>query len=208
VPLFEGRQHDIDADVQTKIATWVTMATMTGEYMSQDPRRIAIPQAHRDWFMANASPPQGWGVWIGRYRWGLGTPGVPQSAHLSLHVLDSETLPTEPLPTMPPPNTQTTSFCLGEFFAFVMSSVFPEIARGWDWRTAPSANFKLQRIWPIEQPVVHWPPPTMTDLEAAAYPVAFAHYMDDLALRVGYQHVAESGKPARPDVDAAFDPTK
>ena len=35
LPLFEGRAHRIDGDAQSKIAAWIAMATMTGEYLSQ-----------------------------------------------------------------------------------------------------------------------------------------------------------------------------
>jgi hypothetical protein len=81
---------------------------------------------------------------------------------------------------------QTTSFCVGQLFAFAMSSQFPEIPRGWDWRTAPTAKAKLHRIWPIEKPEIMWPPAAMTDAEAQSYSVALANYMDNLALRAGY----------------------
>jgi hypothetical protein len=183
LPLFDGAQHDIDTDAQSKIAAWIAMATMTGEYLSQDPRRIAVPQSHRDWLMTHSTAPAHWGIWIGRYRW---LRAAPQWVHLSMHVLDSDTLPDRLTDEPLQPNTQTTAFCVGELFAFVMSSEFPD-PPGWDWRTAPSANSKLRRVWPIEQSLIQWPPAAMTDEEAQAYPVAFARYMDDLALRVGYR---------------------
>ena len=50
----------------------------------------------------------------------------------------------------------------------------------------PTANTKLHRIWPIEKQEIIWPQAEMTDAEAESYPVAFVHYMDNLALRVGY----------------------
>lgn len=134
----------------------------------------------RTWLKAQSKAPSNWCVWIGRYRWQR---SMPQWTHLSSHVLNTDTLPDALTDEIDRPNTQTTTFCLGEMFAFAMSSEFPEIPRGWDWRTAPSANFKLHRIWPMKQPEINWPPATMTDAEAQAYPVAFAHYMDDLALR-------------------------
>jgi len=180
LPLFEGAEHKMDADGQAKIATWITMATMTGEFLSRDPKRIAVDQVDRTWLKAQSKAPSNWCVWIGRYRWQR---SMPQWTHLSSHVLNTDTLPDALTDEIDRPNTQTTTFCLGEMFAFAMSSEFPEIPRGWDWRTAPSANFKLHRIWPMKQPEINWPPATMTDAEAQAYPVAFAHYMDDLALR-------------------------
>jgi hypothetical protein len=184
LPLFEGAEHKMDADAQAKIATWITMATMTGEFLSRDPKRIAVNQVDRTWLKAQSKAPSNWCVWIGRYQWQR---SMPQWTHLSSHVLNTDTLPDALNGEIDRPNTQTTTFCLGEMFAFAMSSEFPEIPRGWDWRTVPSANFKLHWIWPMKQPEVTWPPATMTDAEAQAYPVAFAHYMDDLALRAGYR---------------------
>jgi hypothetical protein len=178
VPLFEGAEHTIDADAQSKIAAWIAMATMTGEHLSQDEKRIAVPQADRIWLMAHSTAPPSWCIWVGRYRWQRAT---PQWVHVSIHVPNTDTLPDRVTEEQLRPNTQTTAFCVGEMSAFVMSSEFPEIPPGWDSRTAPSANFKLHRIWPIQQPVIQWSPAAMTDLEAQAYPVAFAHYMDDLA---------------------------
>jgi hypothetical protein len=183
LPLFEGSPHTIDAVAQAKVSTWIAMATMTGEYMSQEERRVTVSQADRSWFMAHSEAPSNWSIWIGRYRWHR---SVPQSSHLSLHVLDSDTLPEHLVDEHHRPNTQTTSFCVGQLFAYAMSSQFSTIPRGWDWRTASTANTKLHRIWPIETPEIIWPPAEMTDAEAESYPVAFVHYMDNLALRVGY----------------------
>jgi hypothetical protein len=184
LPLFEGRAHRIDGDAQSKIAAWIAMATMTGEYLSQDQKRVTVPQSDRDWLMAHPTAPAHWVIWIGRYRWQRAV--VPQWVHLSLHVPDSDALP-DRLTEHHRPNTQTTAFCVGELFAFVMSSELPEVPPGCNWRTAPSANFKLHRIWPIEQAAIQWSPAAMTDLEAQAYPVSFAAYMEGLALRVGYR---------------------
>jgi hypothetical protein len=184
LPLFEGAAHQIDVEAQKKIAAWITMATMTGEYLSREPRRVAVSQVDRTWFMDHSEPLPNWSVWIGRHRWHR---AVPQSSHLSLHVLDTDTLPDQLTDEPARPNTQTTAFSIGELFAFAMSSEFPEIPPGWDWRTATSARINLRRIWPIEKAAIRWPPPAMTDQHATAYPVAFAHYMDDLARKVGYQ---------------------
>jgi hypothetical protein len=182
--LFEGATHQIDADAQSKIAAWIAMATMTGEYLSQDEKRITVPPSDRDWLRAHSTAPAHWGIWIGRYPWRR---AVPQWVHVSIPVINSDTLPDQLTEADRRPNTQTTAFSLGELFAFVMSSEILGIPRGWDWRTAPSANFKLHPLWPIQQPLLPWPPAAMTDVEAQAYPVAFAHYMDDLALRAGYR---------------------
>ena len=151
LPLFEGAKHTVDPDTQSRLAAWIAMATMTGEYLSQDQRRITVPQSERDWLMAHSTAPPHWAIWIGRYRWQR---AAPQWVHLSMHVLDSDSLPDRLTGEQHRPNTQTTAFCVGELFAFVMSSEFKEIPPGWDWRTAPSANTKLRRIWPMQQSVI------------------------------------------------------
>jgi hypothetical protein len=68
-----------------------------------------------------------------------------------------------------------------------MSSVFPEITRGWDWRTAPHAHVKLSPIWPIKNNSVCWRIADMTDDDAQSFATVFVRYSDDLALRVGYR---------------------
>ena len=35
LPLFEGAKHTVDPDTQSRLAAWIAMATMTGEYLSQ-----------------------------------------------------------------------------------------------------------------------------------------------------------------------------
>jgi len=182
-PLFEGATHHLDTGAQAKIATWIAMATMTGEFLSQDPRRVAVSQADRTWLKNHSTVPSSWCIWIGRYRWHR---AVPQSSHLSLHVLDSDTLPDGLTDEHTRPNTQTTAFSIGQMFAFAMSSEFPEVPHGWDWRTAASANLKLHKIRPMQESSIAWPPAEMTDAEAQAYPVAFVHYMDR---RVGFASI-------------------
>jgi hypothetical protein len=65
LPLFEGAAHSIGAEAQAKIATWIAMATMTGEFLSRDPARVAISQVDRSWFKKEYKVPSNWCIWIG-----------------------------------------------------------------------------------------------------------------------------------------------
>src|SRR5882757_9098683 len=39
----------LDQTAQQLVAAWVAMSTMTGEHLSQEQRRLAIPQSDRTW---------------------------------------------------------------------------------------------------------------------------------------------------------------
>jgi hypothetical protein len=62
VPLFSGVPCILSVDDQTAIAMWVAMATMTGEYLSADRKRLAIPQSDRRRLMERKSVPSGCAV--------------------------------------------------------------------------------------------------------------------------------------------------
>ena len=47
IPLFDGAWGGLDAETQSAIAKWVSMATMTAEHLSRDPVKITVSQAHR-----------------------------------------------------------------------------------------------------------------------------------------------------------------
>jgi hypothetical protein len=107
--------------------------------------------------------------------------------HSTFPIVGADTLPDvvradERLPTL-----QTTAFVVGQLFVFTMSSVFTEIPRIWDWRTAPRARFCLRQLWPHTGGTLAWPPAEVTDADADSFSTAFVTYSDNLALRVGYR---------------------
>ena len=67
IPLFEGGTITLEQTAQQMVATWVAMSTMTGEHLSQEQRRLAIPQSDRTWLIERRIPPPGWCIWIGHY---------------------------------------------------------------------------------------------------------------------------------------------
>jgi hypothetical protein len=42
IPLFRGERASLDKGAQAAVATWITMATMTSEFISRDHSTIAI----------------------------------------------------------------------------------------------------------------------------------------------------------------------
>jgi hypothetical protein len=184
IPLFAGQSGVIEAAPRTAIAAWIAMATMTGEYISRDPTRIAVTQSDRDWLMNVGTAPKDWRIWIGRYQRRL-WPG--QWVHSTFPVLETEYLPSTLTVDDRHPTLQTTAFVIGQLFVFAMSCVYPEIPRGWDWRTANRAPSCLRQIWPHNGGALVWPAAEMNDAYAESFATAFVKYSDDLALRVGYR---------------------
>jgi hypothetical protein len=179
VPLFEGAPYSLDQAAQQRVATWIAMATMAGEYLSLDPARIAIPQSDRTWLMENGVPPTGWCIWIGHYP---REQNPTQWVKASFPIVNADELPPE-APKDPAPTMQTTAFSVGKLFAFAMSCHFPEIPLGWDWRTAPEARTLLKRVWPPNSKEIDWPPSPMSDAESQSISAAVVRYFEDFALR-------------------------
>jgi hypothetical protein len=183
VPLFEGGTITLDETAQRLVATWVAMSTMTGEHLSREERRLAIPQSDRTWLMERRTPPPGWCIWIGHYPRGGNT---MQWVKASFPVVNADELPDNIADQDLTPTMQTTAFSVGNLFAFAMSSHFPEIPKGWDWRTAPRARDLLKSIWPTSGEEISWPPLSMSDNDAQSFSTAVIRYFEDLAQRRGY----------------------
>lgn len=182
IPLFEGGTITLDQTAQQLVATWVAMSTMTGEHLSQEQRRLAIPQSDRTWLMERRTPPPGWCIWIGRYP-RQENPTLWVKA--SFPVVNADKLPDTITDEDLAPTMQTTAFSVGNLFAFAMSCHFPEIPLGWDWRTAPAARDLLKRVWPTSSTMVDWAPSPMSDDDARSFSAAVISYYEDFAKRKG-----------------------
>ena len=177
IPLIEGRSAVMGTAELEAIAAWCVMATMTGEYLTRDFTAIAISQGERDWFRDNGTPPSHWKVWLGhyqRYRWqGL-------LSHFVVPNLDAKHILRTEEDRRAPPNTQTTTFVIGNLYAHTMStSGDPSLIAGWDWGGSSTrlAN-RLVQIVPSKQSAVVWPPPSLTDFEAQIVAYAFDLVVD------------------------------
>lgn len=182
IPLFKGEACQLSLEDQAVLATWIAMATMTGEFLSADRKRIAIPQSDRRWLMEHQTAPPAWHIWIGDYErrdW------PNQWAKASFPVVNADEVPAVPSGEDQRPTMQTTAFTVGRLFAFAMSSHFPEIPAGWDWRTAPLARTKLVKLAPPTGQIITWPPETMGDKDADAFAGAVMFYYEDFAKRRG-----------------------
>lgn len=102
------------------------MATMTGEYLSNDRQRIAIPQSDRTWLKEHGTPPAGWAIWIGHYP---RQQNPTQWVKASFPVINADELPEILSDYDRTPTLQTTAFSVSDFYAFAMSSHFPEIPK-------------------------------------------------------------------------------
>lgn len=132
---------------------------------------------------ANPNRPVWGAIWIGRRRT---TSEAYRRVHVAFPILDAAELPAVIDEKAPSPNSQTTAFTIGELYVFAFSSL-PKIATGWDWRTAPRARNRLERIVPEKYTAIFWSPPILTDNDASDFSHAFLRYNDDLAKRKGYR---------------------
>jgi hypothetical protein len=112
ISLFERAKITLDPSEQQLVATWIAMATMTGEFLSQDEARIAVPQSDRTWLMEKRTPPPGWCIWTGHYP-RLENP--TQWVKASFPVVDADELPDTVTDRDLAPTLQTTAYSVGTF---------------------------------------------------------------------------------------------
>jgi hypothetical protein len=179
IPLVQGKKTGLGRCSQLKIVSWAAMATMTGEFLDRDPAvgNIGISQADREWLWKNnAPPPERWRIWIARYqrhKW----PG--RWVHLVVPILEGREIPELPLDDYPSPNTQTTTFAIGELYIQVMStSGNPRIVDRWNWPFASRPARLLTQIWPPRESFIAWPTESLTDSDADFVATAFDHVID------------------------------
>ncbi len=66
LPFLAGEWPKLSAQGQRTLASWATMAAMVIEFADMD--TIVTPQAHREQFREEHTPPEGWVIWVGRYQ--------------------------------------------------------------------------------------------------------------------------------------------
>lgn len=178
VPLIQGHSAVMGTPAMDAIAAWCVMATMTGEYLTRDTTAVAVSQGERDWFRDHGTPPPNWKVWLGhyqRYRW------QGRWAHFVLPILDAKHIVRTEEDRRAPPNTQTTTFIIGNLLVHTMStSADPDIVARWDWGgpTTRLSKQRLVQIVPPKESIVVWPPPSLTDFEAQFVANAFDSVID------------------------------
>jgi hypothetical protein len=175
IPLIKGQRTVLGPEAQLRVAAWCAMATMTAEFIDRDPNTIAVPQGDRDWLLNNGTAPPGWRIWLAHYRrhkW------PAQWVHLTLPILEGKDTPA-PDAGYVLPNTQVTTFVVGELYVHVMSSVDPENINGWAMRLSYSER-RLVCIHPAKESLIVWPPRTLTDRDADNIASAFHRYVEGI----------------------------
>jgi hypothetical protein len=161
IPLIQGRTTTLVPAAQKLIATWCAMATMTGEYLTQDAGAISISQSERDFLRDNRAPPSNWRIWIGHY-----TAKKGMWHHFVVPILNRKDVVNTPGSRLAPPNTQSTIFIIGNLCVYVLSSTGdPDIVSRWNW--PPNSRFALHlpQIFPPKESFIVWPPQSLTQFE-------------------------------------------
>jgi hypothetical protein len=119
IPLVEGRQIIFGEDSRTAIATWATMATITGEYTLQN----AVQQSDRKALMHTLMPIPGWRIWIGTYR---RVQRNAQYGHACMPIMmpGEMVIPNVLERGVPLTNTQWTTVMIGDLYIHTASSSY------------------------------------------------------------------------------------
>jgi hypothetical protein len=164
------------------------MATMTGEYIDRAIESKAVTQTERDWFMKNRIPPDNWRVWIGRFqrhKW------KGQWIHVNAPILGATDAPDLKPGDLAQPNTQATTFVVGELYVHVMSSTgYPELVQRWSWPFLSRLSRLLIQIWPSKESFVAWPTESMTDKDADTVPTILHKTIERAARSITGRRIA------------------
>jgi hypothetical protein len=154
VPLIEGQPITLSRHAQKIVSAWVTMTTMTSEFVDDD--FVAVPQEQRNFLRLKQRTPPGWRIWIGRYRW---EPGVERWTH---HVmcLAEKGYKGPAGDTSYPANTQTNLMCVGNNFFFLAMSSSVDSGQDVIRRTSFPIRVKeaARQVFPAAAEKVFWPP--------------------------------------------------
>ena len=147
---------------------------MTGDYLSHDAEAVAITQAERDWFRDNLKPPDNWKIWIGRYQ---GNKGI--WTHYVVPILGTKDIVDFEDNTLSPPDTQATTFVIGQLCVHVLSSSGdPTIVTRWNWPFTSRIGLNLPRIFPPKEAVIVWPPNSLSEFEIELVSTTFERVIE------------------------------
>jgi hypothetical protein len=174
IPLIQGRRTTLGPAAQKAIATWCAMATMTGEYLTMDSAAVSISQTERDWLRDHHSPPDNWRIWIGYYPTKQGV-----WHHFVVPILSGKDVANAPDNRLAPPNTQSTTFIVGNLCVYVLSSTGdPAIVSRWNWPMGSRLAIHLPQIFPPKESIIVWPPQSLTQFEVELVSTAFERVID------------------------------
>jgi hypothetical protein len=169
ISLLQGKTTTLGPPAQAQLAQWCTMATMTGEFIDRDPLGQGITLAERQLLWKQSAIPPNWRIWVARYqryKW------KGQWIHFTLPIFGSEDSSSLQPGDPAAPNTQTTTFVVGELYVHVMSSTgYPDLPAKWIWPTSRLAR-------PARENFIAWPPESLTDGDADTIPTLFSNVID------------------------------
>jgi hypothetical protein len=182
IPLLEGRQTALGVEAFKAIAAWATMVTMTAEYQLNSAGKIAVSQDDRALLKKTEGPIPEWFVWIGHYRGGKWR---HQWTHTSLPIVGGEQLPSADFVYTPLPNTQTTTFVVGELYVHTMRSLYPDLCGNWHW-LGTRLRYNLIPIWPIRHEFIVWPFHVLSDADVTASSDMFIKFCESAVHGTGF----------------------
>jgi hypothetical protein len=175
IPLIEGRRTVLSGSAQDIIAVWCAMATVTAEYLTRDETAVAISQVERDWLRDHRTPPENWKIWIGYYP---GRKGIWD--HYVVPILGAEDAPQITSDGFAQPNTQTTTFVVGNLLVHALSSTGDtDLVSRWNWPAASRVGLNLPQIFPRKESFIAWPPNGLTDFDVKLVSGALGKVIDD-----------------------------
>jgi len=169
--LIEGEATALDINAQRSIAAWVAMTVIVAEYFEG---RISTTYGDRRYLRMTLKPSDRWKIHIGHFVRGNWKPHL---IHHTFPISSRKHRIQRNESGIPKPNTQTTTFTVGQLYIFAASSptdIFEQ------WRVTADGAGKLTQIWPILRNVVGWPPPAITDREADTISAAFFQFAEQV----------------------------
>lgn len=162
-PMLDGDTITLNRQKQKIIAAWATMIAMTGEFAAD--RFVAVPQSDRDALRRTQRTPLNWRIWLGRFH------ELPENTRWVHRVATLAEKGTEARAsdTSCPPNTQTTTICVGKhLLVHVMSSALgKQIVRRWNFDRRIAQG--LRQIFPAAAENIVWPPPAILGPKSVWY---------------------------------------
>jgi hypothetical protein len=184
LPLLDGRTSFLRPYDQKILAAWAAMCTMTAEYYDRD--LAAVPFEDREHLrLYREAPPKNWRIWIGRYvrgRW------AGYWIHHSLPITEDVREPSDT--DIPPPNTQTTTFIVGQLYIHTFSSAVDNIVNQQGLSNLSGARGQagrvLAQIHPPVESFIAWPTEDIWDVTADQIARFIFRRLDMIGRMFGY----------------------